>query len=258
MLSKEKMLDYCDKRWEGIAVQLKILSETKDPEAIHKLRLEVKKIRALSVLLREISGNVKLFSTKSLKSVFQLAGRIRLAELNLKILSDFNFSQPALEEDEKKLAALGYELIKARSEAFLEETRSGKKPFTNSIRDIKNNVLRSWFNKSFNDLSIFFLWPVQKEGLHEKRKNIKELNAIFKICPNNLVKELNPDQHYLDNLQELIGQWHDLSVFSNMILSLGLTEDPGYACLKTKEKELFETVLKEATGFDLKIKNPGK
>lgn len=257
MLSKEKMLDYCDKRWKGIGLQLNILNEAEDPEAIHSLRLEIKKIRALAVLLREISGNEKQYSTKALRSVFQLAGRIRLAELNLKTLADFNFSQPALEQDERKLAALGFELIKARAEAFLEETESGKKQFTNSIRDIKNCELRSWFNKSFNDLSIFFLWPIQKEGLHEKRKNIKEVNTILKICPNSLVQELEPDQQYLDNLQELIGQWHDLSVFSNMLLSLGLTEDPGYACIKKKEKELFESVLGEATGFDLKIKNPG-
>jgi len=231
---------------------LAILSMSRDPEAINELRLEVKKIKAIATLLKQ-SGKNKDFSTRLLKPLMHDSGIIRLAELNLKILRDHEFRNVNLEREQNGIIENGYVQISVKSEEYKEAVKTLEKKFEGSLFSLKNKEARNYFATIISELSIDFLWPIDKDRLHENRKKIKNLFYTIKVLPTRLKEKIGLNIKYLNQLQDDIGQWHDHSLTLALLCQHELNNEPVYFTISQKETELLEEIKKEVTFFDKKI-----
>src|SRR4051812_6203142 len=68
-------------------------------QLLHSLRLNAKKTKAVVSMINDTSGTKKL-SIKKLKGLFDHAGEIRTAQLNIKALNENNIANEELEKEQ--------------------------------------------------------------------------------------------------------------------------------------------------------------
>src|SRR2546423_1104940 len=111
MVKEKRLKDYFNKRWQAILKNLDTLCTVSDSEALHDLRLNAKKVKGLTDLLKSSSKHPKNFSTKLIRPLFQQTGAIRIADLNLKTLKEYQFQNKNLELEQNSIIDRGYKLL---------------------------------------------------------------------------------------------------------------------------------------------------
>ncbi|MEQ1797729.1 MAG: CHAD domain-containing protein [Lacibacter sp.] len=186
--------------------------KTNDGEALHQLRVSIKKIRSVIRYFESQQLHEKKIKQlkKQLRHVFQSAGFIREAQLQIQWLKR-NRYRILLKESLLETDVTFYEQV------FLDEADKSRKILT-SIRKELNQFCKesdeaSVYNYAENlKLTIFFqLKSVKMAEWHELRKMIKQLlYAQNWLSEKDKIKLLPVKQPaYLDHLQEAIGNWHD-------------------------------------------------
>jgi CHAD domain-containing protein len=253
MLSKKKLEKYLKKRWKGMLETTQELSLLHDPGQIHVLRLHGKKIKAVAALMVSAGGCEKDFSLRLIQPLIRCAGDIRMAEMNLKTLHECNFNQGGILGEQARVIEKGYAILRAENDQFKTDLADARDRFLGSLKNVKNRVIKKYYDGIIQMLSLAFLWPVDEEQLHENRKHIKNMIFIMKLLPGKLKKEIGLNTKYLDLLQEDIGRWHDLTLTSCVLSEHRLEQDPVFCQIKLKEKSLLECIKAEAAYFDEKV-----
>lgn len=202
----------------------KCLAGTKanmQPEAIHKLRVEIKRLRSYLKLINSFeTGNV-IKEPAFLRKIFEAAGRIREVQIERKWINrllrndklDSKTHQHLLLNREKEhklvLKAMLKNLDKTRLSAYGEllAKASAGKDIDWTIRIVKKKYsrIRSRFHRK----------RIKRKQLHKLRKELKSLFYImvafqkFRIEPAFHSKMMAA----VEELQNLIGKWHDSKVF---------------------------------------------
>ena len=229
---------------------LSILSISPDSEALHQLRLHAKKIRTIE-LLSELH---KHHFTAPLKLMVQQAGDTRSAELTLQTLEKFDYQNGALKQELNAIAGRGYEAMLQNSEQYKEVIDSVNKELEKQLDDIKEERVIAFFILLVEELGAALLWPVQEKDLHENRKRLKNLLYAYRFLPKKMREKFDFNEKYLDNLQEQIGQWHDLEMALVLLEEKGLKHEPVYTAIKKKQEEMFDVIKKQAQMFSQKTK----
>src|ERR1035437_9020125 len=90
MLKRSKQKNYFLKRSKSFKIHLERFRKSHNPEELHQLRIEVKKMRALLFLQQGSFKSRKLPDAfEPIEKVFKKAGKIRCAEVSLKLLRHF-------------------------------------------------------------------------------------------------------------------------------------------------------------------------
>ena len=214
MLSRKKQKKYLTKKERDLLIQLQVYSDSGDADALHQLRLDVKKVKAFVQMVKacsdkKMSGGVsKDFDL--LKKMFRQAGKVRDASNTIKILEQQHWVPAAFttEQDELRVSA-GDEFRRQVGEYRKKGKKAGRR-LLKDVNAIHTRCVRDWYAGQL--IRIGVLLTASGDRLHEARKKIKELLYVEKLLPAGLVEELRLDHDYLDKLQELIGQWHDMAV----------------------------------------------
>src|SRR5258708_25242618 len=90
MLSKKKQKKYLSKKEKDWLIQLQVFGESGDPEALHRLRLGVKKVQAFGQMVKACSGKLASKDFDLLKKMFLHGGKIRDANTKLPLLEHFH------------------------------------------------------------------------------------------------------------------------------------------------------------------------
>lgn len=230
---------------------MEIYRESNDPEALHSIRVDIKKIKAI---LQVINNCVKGFKAHKtfipFWKVFKRAGKIRDQSIQTKLLSKYQVSRL------KHIDEIKPEFISAFKKDIPQ--------LQNQIK-IKSKELAPFINNVHkNDLQIYLrvkikkvkskLYPETKvDQIHKTRKLIKQMvylsEAIGKI-------DLRQARFY-DEIQEVIGLLHDKQI---LIELLNKEEDAStddiqkiqLECLKdqNKIKKLSLQFYQEGLGLD--------
>src|SRR5262245_40066697 len=103
MFKKEKQEEYFEKRSKGLQRHLHAFFKFMDPEEIHKVRVEVKKISALVNFLSDYSGQKKISdSFEPVKKMFKKAGQVRTAHVNLQLIKKYHLVNEKLRDEQNK------------------------------------------------------------------------------------------------------------------------------------------------------------
>lgn len=254
MLKKERQYKYFDKRWEALLAHLKAFSQNQDPEDIHDLRVEIKKIYALLTLAEKCSTGIEFSGyLKPVKKIFKEAGNIRDAQIYLQLISSYGNTNEAYEKRQ-------HELIKRREKRFCisinTHIRSTKKPHTiirKSLADIKNDCIQEFYKKQIKKIEQAVSDLANKKRLHKCRKRIKKMIYLRGMLDSALKKKLNLNFDYLGKLEEAISKWHDSVVTIDILKNTPFVKKLLLNKLETQCKQLIRRISILSRNFSKKI-----
>ncbi len=227
--------------------------------ALHDLRVEMKKLRAVIKFLRNIYPKQKLKKAAHLlRSVFQKAGEIRECQLLQQWLQKYQFA--VIEKEYFPHADMD-----AMIKNFVQNLNGYKddlKEVIEQVSDFVNNTNEILAEQYFVELNAQVEKLCRKNlpssEWHELRKLIKQRIYAY----NWLVHENENDDpifSYYNKLQETIGQWHDFEIIKDVFsqkqiyLSQNIEIQKDFTLaweklniqLKQKEKQAEEMLSKE-------------
>ncbi|MBL0339818.1 MAG: CHAD domain-containing protein [Bacteroidetes bacterium] len=156
-------------------------------------------------------------SVQSLK-LFHVAGEIRQLDVNLKLLKKFNFIDPdALASQHKLRAGLLLKLLSFYKKHEKKISKSNHK-IAIDFADIDNNFIVLKFKTQFSKIGNNSIHKFNNpDKLHKVRKRIKQLLYMYWILPKSITTNLKINLNYLENLQHILGEWHDLFLTENFL-----------------------------------------
>lgn len=231
---KKAVLSLLRKQLENVLSALIEMSDSGRVESFHKLRVEIKKFRAIAGILRNKALYLEYYD-QWLRPVFKLAGRIRQLHIIQDLISRHSPDSPStiqtiLDQRESALVKQWwrrYAYFKKNLESFTDlfnqadlwEIRCSPGQYAHRLDKKIQSVAQ---NKI----------PVSQ--LHDFRKLLKK-----RIYSSTLFDIPVHDKEHFDNLQSLIGEWHD---YHNALLYLQRIKKPDTnlihvsECLKAGKK----------------------
>jgi CHAD domain-containing protein len=188
-----------------------------DEEDIHKMRVEVKKIKAAFHFLQFVDADLKDDELKKLKKIFREAGELRELQLLTEAIRKFRGLQ---HKDDKKslLDFLKEEEKKSKKKFHREFQKSGnetldklKKVMFRKREITDDDEVRYFQNMLAIILELMGRDSLADEEYHEVRKKLKELkyNLSFASDRSKQIVEDVFSEKELTELEEVLGTWHD-------------------------------------------------
>lgn len=250
VMIKKKQLDaYLEKRFSDMKNQLDKFSSTGGQEELHHFRVNVKKVKAVIGLMESTGqGNIKQSDQARLKKIFKQAGKIRTAYIELLLMKQYSLKNEGYFKTQQ-------ELIKQRSIDFADKLkrhsdmlRRVKKKLLAETGNIRDKSIKRYVKSLFEKLSGLFSSNKDDNEYHKARMVLKNLLYTYELFPEKLKKKLKPDSGYLDELQEVIGEWHDAAIALNRISRLSPASKP--EDLSKRERELFQAMVSLTKDFN--------
>jgi len=193
---------------------------TDDAELIHKLRVSIKKIRAILSLIMEIDKQAPVDDyLASLKHIFRPAGKLRETQISLILIAGTD--KPGLGTFRKYL--------ERRADKQLRRFKKAVERLDNKALHKSDRAIDRWLqgvdetfmveqirsNIESRQILIRSLIPgmSDKDNLHRIRINVRALSEMF-----TLLHDMQPDSTLKAQLDEIksildvIGTWHDYDV----------------------------------------------
>ncbi len=234
----------------------KIVKQTVQEEAIHDMRVSIKRLRLFYKFLdfylnKQFNANKR---SKILRKVFKSAAHLRDIQIQLTLLEDIeqtlNIKLTKWKNEFKKKENTKIEHLKE----FLSEIDYIKinKQFQKSENSIKsvpantdiNTHIENYYNKCL--AAIDQILKQEKIDYHKIRKKIKELTYLTEIQDIHMVKQ-NEKLNNLKQMGRLLGDWHDIDVF---LKEQSLNNDDIITkYLKEKQNSLISNFIENYTSF---------
>ena len=231
----EQIIDYFRKHRQVIEENLELSRDPLDIEAIHNLRLSIKRMRVVA-MLAEILSRGKFDMKQQLKDIrklFRRAGRLRDMQVALQLLKEYDNDglQSVIDHIEAR------ELKQRRK---YEEVLSGFDPgildrfeenLIASTAGVDKKVMTHAGFTMLSDLEfdIHRIYHSSKEEkrLHRIRRRLKDINYLNNIFAESLpvADHLNISVEKLRELGEVAGTWHDCLTLES-ILGKAIAKDP--------------------------------
>lgn len=250
MVSKKWIQAYVTKRRERVLKNFGDICLSPDPEAVHDLRVEAKKIKAIAPLLAPAEDRNFL---KPIKPLIRKTATIREAELHLQTLLEYELADQRLQQELEANIQNSYGLIHAGQKQYKRAIKTVLKRFDRAAGPLKDSAVENYSAFMVDQLTWHFLWPLDKEQLHLARAKAKSLMYTIRMLPDKLQKKSNLNLSYLDQVQEQIGLWHDLNLTLALLVQKQLTKEPAFKKISEKEAGLFEEVKNAVHYFDKKV-----
>jgi CHAD domain-containing protein len=217
MLTKKRQQQYFRQRWENIMHHFGQFAKRTNANDIHKLRVELKKIRALIVLRESVGIRFSAHAKKLVRALFKQAGKIRDAQVSAQLVkqmgagsADFFLHQRnAVEKESKRFVKL---VSKHTDELIETNAAAWRKLSAIPFSDVKKYV-----GKTMRTLKKAYRPRLKQADLHESRKLIKRLVYLDSLLKEKDRKLLKQNIELLRNLEEEVGKWHDAVVTGDLL-----------------------------------------
>jgi CHAD domain-containing protein len=209
-MKKKEELKYLDREWKAIKSHLKSFSETGNQEDLHKLRVQVKKVRAMLYLFEDTTGNNGLLKNfKPVRKIFKHAGSIRDAHINLQLSEQYQLKNEGFETGQQQIIEEGTSAFKHKAKVYIKNLKYSFKQVKKNLPHVHNKAIAQYYKKQLDEIAAGMAVGSFTEDMHQNRKLIKILMYNYKLADDALEGHLKFNVAYLDKLQDIIGQWHD-------------------------------------------------
>jgi CHAD domain-containing protein len=227
----------------SVEQHLNFFKKDKDPEHLHRLRVEIKKTNALFSFAEKTYK--QKFKHKKLKAIFHNAGQIRELLIHIKLLNELDHLPERfttrLKKNQKDLENIFIKNIPRYTDKV-----NNFRTETNLPKDLPAmSTIKKFFVKEVNKAHKK-IPNKNRDDMHRFRMKIKKLMYAYKALPKNLQTEIKLDPVYIDKLQKKAGDWHDtysaLDFLSHEPSADQLTDH--ISKLRKKEKQQFKVLYK--------------
>ncbi len=231
---------YIQTHLRNVLISLKKLKHGNKREEIHRLRVGIKKIRAMLRFMKE-SSQVKI-STTQLDILFEDAGLIREYSVNIRLLEKYKMQNAIVISILRKDLLRSEKNFKSRIHLYIADLDKFEKQKSITKLEWPNvKKLKKHFEKKNSHLNIKKIKSRKK--LHQFRMKLKRLLYVYdalSVTKKKLVKFKGKE---IDQLQNEIGKWHDLFTAKQLIRKLNLDKKKVFVSIIKKEKKEFKTLL---------------
>jgi CHAD domain-containing protein len=255
---KEALLSYFQAQQATVLNNWQSAKSEHDVDALHDLRVGIKRLKALYQVLDPLSGGKFEYKThfEDIRQLFKAVGKLRDIQVQNRLFTYFAKETPL--EDYKdfyrelqKSAEDESVQLKSALQSFkpqvMEDSINDTAVFLEGYTDKKaiKQTLK-YLNKRLKQVKD--LLPFKKDELlmHEMRSRVKQAYYIIE-----LLKLMQPDLEAVEDAKciklagELLGQWHDHAVLSDQIRNFlneaceddDFDSEPYYDILKRIKKE---------------------
>lgn len=210
MLTKKRQLRFLAEKEQQWLQELEVFNASRDEKALHRLRLELKKIRALVNLAKVRSGKRAAAQFAGLKKMFREAGMIRDAGSQVRFLEERHLLSEEQKNRQATAIRMAGDIFAAHSHQYRKKGKKASKRLKTEMHAIRAGGVLRWYAAEI--IRTGLLLASTGDNLHEARKKIKAMLYVQKILPPDITKRIRLNTGYLDQLQEAIGQWHDAMV----------------------------------------------
>lgn len=227
MKSGKYLINYLNQQFETLAGILEKPVRELEAADYHRLRTTLKRIRAGAALLDYGTRKFPLKKTvKPLKKLFRHAGGIRERQLELALLTDLGYRDklPGLAAGlEKSLEKKAAALEKLAGKKFIAKVSKRKKQFVKPAKKLKHKAVNDFLEDRMAHVALLRQIEVlNTKQLHDVRKNLKEYLYAGEAFP-----EAAVHSPVVDEVQELLGQWHDYAVIGRRFRKALRNAEPG-------------------------------
>ncbi|WP_121809504.1 CHAD domain-containing protein [Mucilaginibacter kameinonensis] len=210
MKLKEELLYFKDE-WTNLRSHLKAFDKKGKQEDLHRFRVQVKKLRAF-LILADSGLPVKQLEKelKPVRKLFKAAGEIRNAYINLELTKQFLIAQPEMMEGQRKLMKQSAHDFRSEASKHLQRLRWARRKLKKVIPKISDIHIDFYYRQQLEQLAVCLAPPYADTALHACRKQLKMLIYNYKLVKPVLNQPFNIA--YLDEVQDIIGEWHDKEV----------------------------------------------
>jgi CHAD domain-containing protein len=223
----DRIVEYYRKHRILIEENLQLSRDPKDVEAIHNMRLSIKRMRVVADLADRISEG-KFKSKQQLTDInklFKSAGRLRDIQVGIQLLAEF---------DKEKLVKVidSFETKELKQRRKYDDVLGEFDPGV--LAGFEDELIRHTGNAdeklimfaglsmlSELELSIHQTYHASgdEKRLHRIRRKLKDINYLNNIYDEALpvAEQLNIDLEKLRNLGEIAGSWHDALVLESIL-----------------------------------------
>lgn len=210
MLKKKKQHKYLSKRWHAIRCYLSEFGCSSNPEVLHKLRVEIKKVRAF-VRFSAAGAAESNAAMKAVRKIFRKAGEIRETALTLALMKKYGITDASLEAEKNNFLQQKSALFRSHITGYDRRVRKAAGMLGKDLQPLRNGNVKKWFVRQLRKTGTLTAAPLPNL-LHEARKKIKTMLYVHAFLPKRLAQQLQVNSDYLHQLQENIGNWHDVAM----------------------------------------------
>jgi CHAD domain-containing protein len=254
MLRRKKQQKYFKKRWKSAITHLNAFTSRRNPEALHRLRVDIKKIKALVWLSEECLDSADFSkSIELISETFHDAGEIRSAQLALKLLKKYKIKNNKFHALESSVSSSGAKQFRLKKAIHVNNINTACKEMFEEFRDIDRKCVLKLFKDELHKLQRSFSKKESGRKLHQDRKKIKYLMYICKMLPYSLNVKLDLNVDYLDEVQEAIGKWHDPYGMIELMKEDGIDNKEVKRKLKSQVKRSEKVIYRLTAHFKKRI-----
>lgn len=249
-MKKKEEAKYLEKEWKEMNLHLKSFIETGDQEALHRFRVQIKKLRAMLSFFEDTSkqpGLLKGF--KPVRKIFKSAGLIREAHMNLQLGELYHLKNEAFESGQQRIIDEGTIEFRDSGKKFTKNIKDVYKHLIKQLPGVQNHSIADYYKNQLQQISTNLAISGFTEDMHTSRKLIKILVYNHKLAEKALNGSLPFNTKYLDKLQDTIGKWHDNVVAAQLFSSPELNDKPVVAKINRKNAGIKHTITSLADDF---------
>lgn len=245
MLKQKKQHKYVAKRWHAIRSYLNDFADSSNPELLHKLRVEVKRLRSFAAFA---AGEHAKDMLKPLKKMFRKAGTIREAGLTLSLLQKYHIQAPDVEKATQETIEQKTASFRSRTAYYGRQAEKAGNQLRKNIRPLRNGSVKRWFTAQLAITAGLLAAPPPAQ-YHNARKQIKNILNVYLMLPKRIADRVALNEDYLHRLQEQIGNWHDIAMAVDLLPPRAKNTRSGGTQLHKDGQQLVRTIRRTARDF---------
>lgn len=216
-LSKKRQQDYFRERWENFLHHFEQFAKRTNAEDLHRVRVELKKIRALLFIQKEVHDEPYKRASALLKKVFRLGGKIREAQVNAQLVKHAGAGSVEFFTAHRNTVA-------KQSKAFIQFVRRNPDKLITvntkvwkSLRRVSSSAIRKLNKKLLEEIRSAYFPRMKVSALHEARKLIKRMVYMHGMLRKADAEKLTVPIEQLRKLEEETGKWHDVIIAKELV-----------------------------------------
>lgn len=252
MLKRKKQRKYITKRCVQVRRELHAFAGSGSQESLHKLRVEIKKIRAFAKFAKSDEKKGMVARLETIKRIFQRAGIIREANINLQMMKQFNIHHPEFKAEEAGMIQQESRRFRLYVARYDKHFRRAVRYLLKTLHPIRNRDIKHWFSRQLKAIAGLVV-TTSTDQLHLARKKIKRIVYVHGMLQKQLVDELKLNVTYLDQLQDAIGKWHDAAVAVKLLASRNAGNKATVDKLKKEQDKADTAIHSISNNFEKKV-----
>jgi CHAD domain-containing protein len=229
--------------------------ETKDPEDLHKLRVRIKKIRALCEWSNSFKENSNKRPLIKLKKLFKEAGNIRSILITISTLNAYGIKTSQIIKEEQKKLKLNTRLFLIHFWLYKKDIDTTWLNIKDKIKEPKPKQVSNNALKSYKVIEDTLNNKKKKDEWHEARKLLKIVLYNAEVVNQRSNQIISFNFEYASNIQHQLGEWHDLTVTLSLLKMYFNGSNSKLKAIKTQIQDLEKNIELNATDLTKKIQN---